>query len=147
MLATWYEGLVAGSDEDNDFWQRLREVRELVGPKLEELRRSKAIGSSLAAEITLDARGELAEALAAIGDELRFVFLSSDVHLGPIDEAMGEAEIGGELLRFQVRATGHGKCVRCWHHRDSVGASADHPELCGRCVENVDGPGETRRWA
>ena len=39
------------------------------------------------------------------------------------------------------------KCVRCWHYRADVGSVPEHPEICGRCVENVCGPGETRRVA
>ncbi|MCC5864010.1 MAG: isoleucine--tRNA ligase [Wenzhouxiangella sp.] len=147
MLATWYQGLEAGDPAMREFWQSLRQVREVVGPKLEELRRAKAIGSSLAAEITLQAEGRLAERLAEVGDELRFVFISSDVHLGEVDEAMASADIGGDQLKVAVKATAHQKCVRCWHHRDSVGGDPDHPELCGRCVTNVAGDGETRRWA
>ena len=147
MLATWYDGLDESEAGERRFWRRLRAVREAVGPTLEHLRRSKAIGSSLAAEITLQAEGELAEALAAVGDELRFVLLSSDVHLGTVGEDGDSVEIEGDRLKFAVRATEHPKCVRCWHHRDSVGADPDHPELCARCVGNVDGPGEVRRWA
>ncbi len=146
-LATWYQGLSEGSDEARHFWQRLRAVREVVGPRLEALRREKAIGSSLAAEITLQADGELGEILATIGDELRFVFISSDVHLGPVDQAIESVEINGDRLRFAVRATDHAKCVRCWHHRDSVGSVPDHPEICARCHENLTGGGESRRWA
>ncbi len=147
MLATWYEQLAEMPAEDRAFWRRLRAVREVVGPRLEELRRSKAIGSSLAAEITLEADGGVAEDLARVGEELRFLFLSSDVHLGPVDAASGQTMIDGDSLKFSVRATDHAKCVRCWHHRDSVGQSADHPELCGRCVGNISGQAETRRWA
>ena len=147
MLANWYQELEAGDPAMREFWQSLRQVREVVGPKLEELRRAKAIGSSLAAEITLQAEGRLADQLAEIGDELRFVFISSDVHLADVDEAMASAEIGGEQLKVAVKATDHQKCVRCWHHRDSVGSDPDHPEICGRCVSNVAGDGETRRWA
>jgi len=147
MLATWYEGLEVGDPAMREFWQSLRQVREVVGPKLEELRRAKAIGSSLAAEIILQAEGRLGEQLAEIGDELRFVFISSDVHLGEVDQAMASADIGGDQMKVAVKATGHQKCVRCWHHRDSVGSDPDHPEICGRCVTNVAGAGETRRWA
>ena len=146
MMATWYPGLSEIGDEDRVFWQRLRAVREVVGPRLEELRRSKAIGSSLAAEITLQAEGKLADVLGRVGDELRFFFLSSDVHLGPVEGEAAEAEIQGHRLRFSVRPTAHGKCIRCWHHRDSVGSNAEHPELCGRCVDNISSAGETRRW-
>jgi len=147
MLATWYEGLEGLDIEERAFWRKLRAVREAVGPTLEQLRRSKAIGSSLAAEVTLSAEGELGRVLDEVGDELRFIFLSSDVHLGNVGGEAGTADVEGETLHFSVRATDHAKCVRCWHHRDSVGTDAGHPELCARCVENVDGPGETRRWA
>ena len=149
MLATWYQGLGQIEEEERAFWRRMRAVREVVGPRLEELRRAKSIGSSLAAEITLEteAGSELAAVLNRFGDELRFFFISSDVHLGRAEGEVSEASIEGERLRFSVRATGHAKCVRCWHHRDSVGADDAHPELCGRCVTNVSGVGEIRSWA
>ncbi len=146
MLATWYEGLEATDVKTRETWRRLRAVREVVGPKLEELRREKAIGSSLAAEITLEASGRLGEELAAIGDELRFLFISSDVHLASVTEAMESAEIEGDTLKVAVCATEHAKCVRCWHHREDVGGNPDHPEICTRCVGNIKGPGETRSW-
>src|SRR6056297_2856556 len=144
MLSTWYDGLAPASAGQREFWTSLRAVREVVGPHLEALRRAKEIGSSLAAEITLEADGVLAERLTEVGDELRFIFISSDVHLGPAGEGAHQAEVAGQTLRFSVRPTEHLKCVRCWHHRPSVGGSAEHPELCSRCVENVAGAGETR---
>jgi isoleucyl-tRNA synthetase len=146
MLATWYEHLPAFAADDRAFWNRLRAVREAVGPTLEALRRSKAIGSSLAAEITLEANGQLAQDLARVGDELRFFFISSDVVLGLSGPEATEASIDGDTLKFSVRATEHGKCVRCWHYRDSVGENADHPELCGRCVGNIGSDPEQRVW-
>ncbi|MEE4296654.1 MAG: isoleucine--tRNA ligase [Wenzhouxiangella sp.] len=147
MLATWYEQLSVIPADDRAFWTRLRSVREVVGPTLEALRRSKEIGSSLAAEITLEANGQLAADLARIGDELRFFFISSDVVLGSAGPDATEASIEGHTLKFSVRATEHGKCVRCWHHRDSVGKNADHPELCSRCVGNIGDRPEQRVWA
>ncbi|QOC23626.1 isoleucine--tRNA ligase [Wenzhouxiangella sp. AB-CW3] len=146
MLATWYEGLEPTDQATRETWRRLRAVREVVGPKLEQLRRDKAIGSSLAAEITLEASGRLGEELAAIGDELRFLFISSDVHLAEVTEVMESAEIEGDTLKVAVRATNHAKCIRCWHHRADVGSNPDHPEICERCVGNVEGPAETRTW-
>jgi len=147
MLATWYERLVEMPDTERAFWERLRGVREVVGPRLEELRRSKAIGSSLAAEITLQADGQLAEDLASVGDELRFFLISSDVRLGEAGPEASEATVGGQSLKFSVRASEHVKCVRCWHYRDSVGADASHPELCGRCAGNIGDQPEQREWA
>ena len=146
MLSTWYTELATADDELCQIWERVRLVREAVGPTLEALRRDKVIGSSLAAEITLEADGELADVLAQVGDELRFVLLSSDVTLGQAGDDATEVELAGDRLRFRVSRTEHAKCIRCWHHRDSVGQHADHPEICGRCVENVDGAGEVRRW-
>ncbi len=146
MLATWYEGLESGEEATRDSIERLRKVREVVGPWLEQLRRDKTIGASLAAEITLEASGRLAEELESVGDELRFLFISSDVHLAPVAEPMQTAEIDGDSLKLSVKPTEHAKCVRCWHHRHSVGSNPDHPEICERCVENVEGPGETRHW-
>lgn len=146
MMATWYERLERGDEALRERVQRLRKVREIVGPWLEQLRRDKTIGASLAAEITLEATGRLAEELQAVGDELRFLFISSDVHLAPVAEPMETAEIDGDSLKVAVRPSEHAKCVRCWHHRDSVGSDDRHPELCGRCVDNIEGPGETRVW-
>jgi len=149
MMATWYDRLSPVADDQRARWETLRQVRELVGPHLEELRRAKKIGSSLAAEITLEASGDLAALLASVGDELRFLFISSDVHLGPVGTADAvAAEVAGQGLRFAVRPTEHAKCVRCWHHRDSVGRSAEHPQLCARCLANINGngAGEQRRW-
>ena len=123
-----------------------RVSREAPVPVLEEKRREKVIGSSLAAEVTLDADGALAEDLAAIGDELRFLLLTAEVRLGPVADADETFQLDGGSLRVAVRPTDHAKCVRCWHHRADVGADSEHPELCGRCVENVAGDGETRRW-
>jgi isoleucyl-tRNA synthetase len=147
MLATWYTGLQHDQrDGERARFDRIRAVRDFVGPQLEALRRDKIIGSSLAAEVTLEADGLLAEDLAAIGDELRFILLTAEVRLGAVDDAAAATEIEGCRLRAAVTPTGHRKCVRCWHHRDDVGSNAEHPELCGRCVENLIGGGEHRRW-
>jgi isoleucyl-tRNA synthetase len=48
---------------------------------------------------------------------------------------------------LRVQRTSAAKCVRCWHHVDDVGRSSEHPELCGRCIGNISGAGETRRYA
>ena len=82
-------------------------------------------------------------------DELRFVFITSDVRL---DKAGGQpedavlTELEGADVWVSATVSEAAKCVRCWHRRDDVGSHADHPELCGRCVGNVEGPGENRRW-
>jgi len=146
MLATWYDGLPAMDTDQRGRMQRLRRVRETVGPRLEALRRDKAIGSSLAAEVTLDADGELREDLEAVGDELRFLLLTSEARLGPVEDADDAAEIDGSTLRIAVRPSDNTKCIRCWHLRPDVGSDPGHPEICARCVANVVGGGESRRW-
>ena len=90
------------------------------------------------------------EAIDSLGDELRFVMLTSDARVAGQEAAPADAERvrleEGEVV-LQVTPSEHEKCIRCWHYRPDVGVDPDHPEICGRCVENVTGPGETRRVA
>jgi len=124
-------------------------VRESVSKELEKLRVDGAIGSSLAAVVNVYCEGSLAKKLAGLGDELRFVFITSDAKVCELSEKPAEAVeavCAGEKFWIEVRASSHEKCERCWHHRSNVGNHAVHPTLCGRCVENVDGVGEVRRF-
>ena len=146
MLATWYSELAEVAPDQRARFGRLRAVRDVVGPRLEVLRREKAIGSSLAAEVTLEADGVLATDLSALGEEMRFLLLTSEARLGSVDSADEATEIEGCKLRVAVTPTDNAKCVRCWHHRPDVGADPAHPEICGRCVQNVTGKGERRNW-
>ncbi len=148
FTATWYEGLFAltGDDGlDRSFWDQAIAARVAVGPALEAARKADRIGSSLDAELDLYCDERLNALLAQPGDELRFLLIVSNVRLHPIAERPDTAvdtEIPG--LAVRVNASPHPKCVRCWHHRPDVGTHAEHPELCGRCVENVEGEGERR---
>ena len=100
------------------------------------------------AELDLWCAPALLEALGRLGDELRFVMICSNVRLHSLDQRPTQAEDTDlDGLAVQVTTCAHPKCGRCWHHREDVGADAAHPELCGRCVENVAGDGETRRYA
>jgi len=94
----------------------------------------------------LYAEGDLAHDLAKLGDELRFVLLTSTADVKAFDASAGVAT---ELpnLRVALKASEHTKCDRCWHHREDVGQHAGHETLCGRCVENVEGEGEQRAYA
>ncbi len=151
FLETWYQGLFpmeTGTDFDRSFWEQVITVRTAVGKQLEEARKAGAIGSALDAEVDLYCGEQLLEMLARLGDELRFVLITSYVRLHPVAALPAHAaatELPG--LSVAVAPSDHTKCVRCWHHREDVGSHADHPELCGRCVENVEGPGEARRFA
>jgi isoleucyl-tRNA synthetase len=119
-------------------WQDIRNVRELANKKLEEQRAAGAIGSALQAEVDIFASKDTYELLSRLGDDLRFVFITSraNVHLRE----------GGDL-GIEVKPSTHTKCARCWHYRSDVGSNLAHPELCGRCVSNLHGPGEARRYA
>jgi len=151
FTAVWYDGLFAldaGDPFDRDFWAQVLAVRTAVGKQLELARTRDLIGAALDAEIDLYAAPELRDRLSRLGDELRFVLITSEARVHPLGERPADAvdtELNGLSLR--VTASTHAKCVRCWHHRADVGTDAEHPELCGRCVENVAGTGETRRFA
>ncbi|HHO59876.1 MAG TPA: isoleucine--tRNA ligase, partial [Thiotrichales bacterium] len=154
LLENWYANL-APLDADEPlnmaFWQTVLEVRAVVSKELEALRADKTIGSSLDAEVTLYCDDALLSTLKKLGDELRFVLITSEATLRPLTDA-GENAIeattaAGATLKISAGASAFDKCVRCWHHRSDVGSHAEHPELCGRCVENVAGEGEQRRYA
>ncbi|MBZ9540012.1 isoleucine--tRNA ligase [Modicisalibacter tunisiensis] len=152
LLETFYDGLATlddGAAFDREFWERVLQVKQAVNKCLEDARNAKRIKSGLSAEVTLYADDALRETLGRLGDELRFVLLTSEVHLASRDAAGDDAE-ATELdgLAVAVAASAHAKCERCWHHRPDVGTHPEHPDLCGRCISNLpDGPGEIRRYA
>ena len=117
-------------------WQAIREVRDAVNKAIESVREAGGVGSSLQAEVTLTAPPETFALLSSLGDDLKFVLITSKATLR-----------AGEALAVQVTPSAHAKCERCWHWRDDVGATAEHPTICGRCVANLYGAGETRRIA
>jgi len=131
-------------------WERLRAARLAVARVLEELRVKGAIGQSLAAEVTLYADEPLRSALQAPGEELRFWFITSRAEVRPAGAqpaaAVAAALEDGGTLWIEAGASAALKCQRCWHRRPEVGDNAQHPTLCGRCVQNVAGPGEARRF-
>ncbi len=151
FLATWYTGLSeldADTPLNRAFWQQVMAVRTAVGKVLEKCRNQGGIGGSLTAEVTLYCNEALLAALGQIADELHFVFITSAATLQPLAAAPEQAaatEVDG--LKLIVAASGKTKCVRCWHQRADIGSHPEHPELCGRCVENVAGNGEVRRYA
>jgi isoleucyl-tRNA synthetase len=144
---TWYEfDLPADADALRQRWQRLRALRSDVQRELEALRAGGRIGSSLAGEVALHASGEEAQFLRSFGDDLRFVFITSQARVEEGGAADGvETVMPG--VRIRVSASPHPKCERCWHYREDVGADAAHPEICGRCVANLYGDGERRTHA
>jgi isoleucyl-tRNA synthetase len=120
-------------------WASIRNVRAEVQKQLEEARAAGKIGSSLQAEVEIRAGGDKLALLQSLGNDLRFVLITSSAKLTPVTAAADEAVV--------VSASAHAKCGRCWHYRDDVGADAAHPGLCGRCVSNLYGTGEARTHA
>jgi isoleucyl-tRNA synthetase len=151
MLNGWYQGLSElpeGFELDRAFWERVMAVKVAVNKEMENLRAAKAIGGNLQAEVTLYAEDSLIADLNKLGNELRFVLITSTASLAPLASAPSDAvetEVAG--LKLKVLKSGHAKCGRCWHHREDVGVSPAHPEICGRCVDNIEGAGEVRHYA
>jgi isoleucyl-tRNA synthetase len=151
MLNTWYTGLSempAELELDRAFWERVMAVKTAVNKELENLRAAKAIGGNLQAEVTLYAEEALVADLAKLSNELRFVLITSTATVALLSTAPADAvatDVPG--LKLRVLKSTYSKCDRCWHHREDVGQHAVHPELCGRCIENIDGAGEERHYA
>ncbi|CAI8408310.1 MAG: Isoleucine--tRNA ligase [Halieaceae bacterium] len=151
FLAEWYEALPDTSADDNldaAFWSEMVVVRQQVNKALELAREQGTLRGSLDAEVALYAGPELAERLRSLGEELRFVLITSEATVASLDEAPSEAyEAEGMALRIVAVPSTSEKCERCWHRRPDVGEHATHPTLCGRCVTNIEGPGEVRHFA
>ncbi len=156
LLETWYDipamyADAAAADASLNEWERIIAVREIVGKELERLRVAGGIGSGLDAEVDLYCGRELLDQLTHLADELRFVLITSEARVhdsnAPPAEAAHFSLASGDEFWVTVAPSAQTKCVRCWHHRADVGRHAEHPELCGRCVENVAGVGEQRRYA
>jgi isoleucyl-tRNA synthetase len=151
FTATWYDGLFALDTDDpldRDFWAQVLAARTATAKHLETARKDGLIGAALDAEVDLYCAPALAETMARLGAELRFVLITSAARVHPLDErpdSAADTELDG--LAVQVTASPHAKCTRCWHHRADVGVDPEHPHLCGRCVENVAGSGERRQFA
>ena len=145
----WYTGVVIDPAPLRDeHWRQIIAVRDAVSKQLEQLRVAGAIGSSLDAEVAIYCDGALKDHLLRLEDELRFVCITSYASVSAVREKTEAAVSGGlDDLWVRVQASTHRKCIRCWHHREDVGSNTDHPELCSRCVENVAGDGEIRKYA
>jgi isoleucyl-tRNA synthetase len=134
---TWKDVLPAQGDESALLtrWKRIREIRALVTKRLEDSRAAGAIGSSLQAEVAVAARGADLELLQSLGEDLKFVLITSSARV---------REAGEEAIAVDVAPSVHAKCERCWHWREDVGADARHASICARCVSSLEGPGEVR---
>ncbi|MEG1961935.1 MAG: isoleucine--tRNA ligase [Pseudomonas sp.] len=151
MLNTWYQGLTElpeGFELGRAYWDRVMAAKTAVNKELENQRSAKAIGGNLQAEVTLFADDALSADLNKLGDELRFVLITSAASVAPFVQAPADAvetEVPG--LKLKVVKSAHTKCGRCWHFRADVGANPEHPEICARCADNISGKGEVRHYA
>lgn len=148
FLTTWHETPeVVSKDID---WPALIQLRADVLSELEKLRNTGSIGAPLDAQIDVYAVPAQHAKLAAIGDELRFLLITSEARVhqatSPPEGAVPAAS-GTEGVWIAVQPTSAAKCVRCWQRRDDVGKQLEHPELCGRCVTNITSTGERRKFA
>jgi len=111
-------------------------VRSVVTKAIEDVRNTGGVGSSLQAEICVEAPAAVLGELARLGDDLKFVFITSQA-------AVKE----GAEIKVTVTPSAAAKCDRCWHYRSDVGSDAAHAGLCARCISNLYGAGETRTFA
>ena len=117
-------------------WARIREIRDQVNKDIEALRADGKVGASLQAAVTLQAGPEDHALLASLGQDVKFVFITSQLNL-----------VAGDSLMAKVAVSEDTKCDRCWHYAPDVGANPAHPTLCGRCDSNLHGEGEKRLFA
>ena len=138
FFETWKQPLPEPADEAalHTCWAMLREVRAVASKAVEDVRTAGDVGSSLQAEIVIEAPEATLAELARLGDDLKFVFITSQA----------SAKLGGEL-KVTVTPSAAAKCERCWHYRSDVGADANHAGICARCISNLYGAGETRTFA
>ena len=148
FLNTWHQfpaGAERGSEID---WPALIALKADVARQLERLRTAGQIGAPLEAEVAIYAPAAEAEKFSALRDELRFLLITSQARVIESDPPPSEAVPSqAENVWIEVKPSSQPKCVRCWNLRSDVGSDPAHPELCARCVVNIDGPGEERKFA
>jgi isoleucyl-tRNA synthetase len=149
FLAQWHT-LPQGAAHDID-WAAFLQLKRDVSRELEKLREAQQIGAPLDAEVDVYCVPAEFERFNALGPELRFLLITSEATVHRASSAPPGAVPATETARegvwLQVRVATTPKCVRCWHHRPDVGRDPAHPEVCGRCLGNLHGPGEVRRYA
>jgi isoleucyl-tRNA synthetase len=129
-------------------WPALITLKSDVAREMERFRAAGVIGSSLDADITVHADGSAAARYRALGEELRFLLITSGAQvLETATPAESAAKSSVEGVWIEVKPSSDAKCVRCYQLRADVGSNPQHPEICARCISNIEGPGEERRFA
>jgi isoleucyl-tRNA synthetase len=148
FLNTWHS-FPAGAERASVIdWPAFIALKADVARQLERLRMAGEIGAPLEAEVTIYAPPEQAQRFATLGDELRFLLITSQAKVVVTDTPPADSVPShAENVWIEVKPSSQRKCVRCWHLRPDVGSDPRHPELCARCVVNIEGPGEERKFA
>ncbi|MCW8443261.1 isoleucine--tRNA ligase [Fluoribacter gormanii] len=142
----WYEAWPKIDDVNMADWDELHLIRDEVNKALEETRQKGEIGSALAAEVTLYADNKVLPKLTRLGEELRFLLITSAAAVHPMSSAPVGLSATAYGVSIAVSASTHEKCARCWHRRPDVGQNTQHPELCLRCVGNISAQEEMRQF-
>jgi isoleucyl-tRNA synthetase len=136
----WYDLPAHGlNDARLQAWIKVIEVRASAAKKIELLRGTGQVGSSLQAELEIYAPETTFAALDSLGDDLRFAMITSSTKV--------YKAVSVDEQKILVKPSVYKKCDRCWHYREDVGVDAEHPGICGRCVSNLFGAGEVRTYA
>jgi len=150
LLATWWPLPQVPASSEID-WGAVIALKTDVARELERLRAAGALGAPLEAAVEVYLDEAQHQRMAAIGDELRFVLITSAARLRPAAERTADAVAAASVAKtgawISVGLQEAPKCARCWHRRADVGSDPRHPAICGRCVSNLEGPGEARRYA
>ena len=148
FVAEWYQLPEVPADTFSDsYWELIAQVKDAVNKVLEAKRGTGEVGGSLGAEVVLYCDETLQAELQKLANELRFVLITSTAEVRALSEAQHAEATEMSGLLVAVKKSEHAKCARCWHHRADVGANTAHPEICLRCVDNIDGGGEPRSFA
>lgn len=142
----WYEAWPVIDAVNMAEWDELHVIRDEVNKALEETRQKGEIGSALAAEVSLYADSSTFPKLTRLGEELRFLLITSEATVHPLASAPAGLVTTEYGVAIKVAASAHEKCARCWHRRPDIGQDAQHPELCLRCVGNISGQDEVRQF-
>ncbi|MFI4919562.1 MAG: isoleucine--tRNA ligase [Legionellales bacterium] len=146
FIGSWYDAWPPIADVNMDDWEQLYVIRDEVNKALEETRKQGIIGSALAAEVTLYADANVMPKLTRLGEELRFLLITSGAKVEPMSHAPAGLVASEYGISIAVAASTYEKCARCWHRRADVGQDHQHPELCLRCVGTISGVDEVRQF-
>ena len=125
------------SSISDDDWKVIFAVKDSVNQNIEKARADSVIKGSLDAKIKISCSSETYGALKKIDNELKFVFIASEVEL---------IEDSNTKLSIDITNYDQKKCIRCWNKCESIGSHEDDPEICSRCHTNVYGDGEVRKF-